>query len=194
MITTLHTAPGTTAIALNDFKDHLRIERTDTNEDTYLATVIAAAQEYVEDVTTRRLITQTWYVYFDVWPEENSLELPFGQLQSVTSLKYTDSDDTENTVSTDDYYVDTTTDPGWIVLRNGKSWPSATLRTYNQIEALFVCGYGDTATSVPVTLKRSIKLLAADLYINREDTLVGTISKRLGWLDALLANYRIWRF
>jgi len=67
-------------------------------------------------------------------------------LQSVTSVKYTDSDGDQSTLSTDDYIVDNDSEPGRIVLGYGTVWPTATLYPSNPIEIQFLCGYyiGDT--------------------------------------------------
>ncbi|MFH2075423.1 MAG: phage head-tail connector protein, partial [Pseudomonadota bacterium] len=74
--------------------------------------------------------------------------LPFGALQSVTHVKYTDTDGTQTTRSTDEYNVDTDSDPGRIQLDYGYSWPSASLHPKNPIEVQFVCGYGAHAPQV----------------------------------------------
>lgn len=187
-------AVATVATASCAFGVNVITGEAESAEDDKLNGLIATVREYAEDILNRRLITQTWDVYFDDWPDGSELEMPYGELQSVTWLKYTDCDDTETTVSTDDYYVDTISDPGQVVLKHGKSWPSATLRTYAPITARIVCGYGDTADDVPSQIKTAIKIGIAKLYQFPDDMVMGTIHNELGWMSAYLLNYRIVRF
>jgi len=140
MRTELITPPVYNAVSLDEAKDYLRITHSD--EDPSIQAFCMAAQAAVEHWARRKLITQTWNVYLLDWPKRDCITLPFGQLQSVTHVKYTDTDGTQSTFSSDDYTVETTTDPGRIVLNYNETWPTATLATSNPIEIQFVCGYG----------------------------------------------------
>ena len=52
-------------------------------------------------------------------------------------------------------------------------------------------GFGDTAESVPETVRHAIKMLVANYYENRENELIGTISKTLPFgVEQLIANER----
>jgi uncharacterized phiE125 gp8 family phage protein len=126
---------------LDEAKKHCRIYHSE--DDAYVQGVIAAAVEKAESYLRRKLITQTWKVYLDDWPGSGFISLPFGQLQSVTHVKYTDSDGDQSTFSSDYYGTDTDSEPGRVVLNYGESWPTAVLATKNPIEIQFVCGYGD---------------------------------------------------
>lgn len=133
--------PTSYPITYAEAKKQCEIDDTDTAHDTYVKSLIMAATSKAEQYLHRRLITQTWKYYIDEWPSCDYIELPFGRLQSVTSLKYTDSDGDVTTVSTDDYSVDTTSEPGRIVLKYDEVWPTVTLSPDNPIEVIFVCGY-----------------------------------------------------
>jgi len=141
MKTTLVTPPTYYALTLDEAKDHLRITHSD--EDPYIQALVFSAQAYAEQFLRRKLITQTWNVFLNNWPGGDVIALPFGQLQSVTHVKYTDTDGDQSTFSSADYIVDTDSDPGRIVLGYGETWPTATLYPSNPIEIQFVCGYGD---------------------------------------------------
>jgi len=137
---TIVTPPTYFAVSLDEIKDHLRVTHTD--EDPYIQALLMTAQGQVESYLNRKLITQTWKAFFDDWPDGDAIVLPFGQLQSVTNVKYTDSDGDQSTFSSDDYIVDTDSEPGRVVLGYNESWPTATLYPSNPIEVQFVCGYG----------------------------------------------------
>lgn len=83
-------------------------------------------------------------------------------------IKYYNTSDTEVTFSSADYFVDTKSEPGRIVLNYDKSWPSTTLRPANGVCVTFVAGYGDAATDVPEKVKQALLLLIAGWYEQRE--------------------------
>jgi len=61
-------------------------------ENELLETILTAGREIVEDETRRALLTQTWDYFLNEFPSGNIIKLPFGNLQSVTYIKYTESD------------------------------------------------------------------------------------------------------
>ena len=193
--TGLVTGPLVEPVTLAELKLHLRLG-TDTTEDTMLAALIVAARDYVETVTRRALITQTWDYWLEKFPGEDYFDVPLGNLQSVTSLKYKDSDGTETTMTvTTEYLVDINSDPGRIFLPYGETWPSFTAYPYKPITLRFICGYGSSASSVPDPIKVAIKILASHFYENRELVNPGAELKEIPMsVDSLLATYRLWKF
>lgn len=143
-------------------------------EDDLLTDIIQAARENVEDITRRALLTQTWDYYLDSFPDDNFIKIPFGNLQSVTHVKYTDSDGDQTTMTvTDDYIVELNGDQcGRIVLPYSIPWPSFSKYTSNPVVIRFVAGW-TTAASIPSKIRSAIKLICADLYSNREAQYIG---------------------
>ena len=133
---------------------------------------VRAAQAWVETVTGRKLVTQTWKWFLDDFPRSDRLVLPFGQTQSVAHVKYTDTAGTQSTFSDDNWELSTVHDPGILALSYGKSWPSATLRVLNPVEVQLVCGW-TTAAQVPYQLQGAVLLLATHFYENRSAVGVG---------------------
>ena len=166
----LVTAPAVVAISTDDAKDHLRVTHSD--EDSYIDLITAAALGWCENFTNSRMITQTWDLFHDAFPGVSGIRLPGGRLQSVTSVKYTASDDSQTTVATSVYDVATWERPGRIVLSYGQCWPTATLRTTGGVEVQYVVGYGDAATDIPEPLIQAMKLTIGHLYNNRESIVV----------------------
>jgi len=140
MKTKLVTAPTGMLISLDEAKTHLRVDHTE--DDGYIQALIMSGITMAEVITNRRFLTQTWKAYADEWPA-NFFTIPFGNLQSITSVKYISSDATLNTVVSTQYISDTDSDPGRVVLGYEKTWPTATLYPSNPIYIEFVCGYGD---------------------------------------------------
>lgn len=163
--------------------------------DTMLAAIITAAREHVEDITGRALLSQTWDCYLDAWPDTDRIVLPFGNLQSVTSVTYTDTAGDATTMAvTTDYLVETNGEHnGAIVLPYGVSWPSVTLYPSNPIAIRIVCGW-ETAALVPYKIKAALLLIIADLFVNRESQTLGSGGYADNKaVDRLLASSRLWK-
>lgn len=184
-------APMFEPVTLEELKLHLRID-SDVSEDDLLNNLITTARENIEDITRRAIITQTWKHYLQGWPSANYFKLPYGNLQSVTSIKWKDTAGTESTlVLTTDYLVETNGDQcGKVVLPYSGCWPNGTLYPSNPICITFICGW-TTAALVPYRIKSAIKLLAAQMYEGRGEDVVGqtVVSNKIG--DKLLASCRL---
>lgn len=192
MRTELVTPPTQQPVSLTEMKSHMRV--THTADDSYILGLIPVATEYVEDQTSNRFIEQTWKYYIDRFPSGDVIQLPFGEAQSITHLKYTDADDDQTTMSTDDYITDVVSIPSRIILAYGGIWPTDTLSPSNPIEIQFVAGY----TTVPTKIKHAIKIYCAHLYENREPVIVGVTGRSsivtvpMGF-DTLISDYRMLR-
>jgi uncharacterized phiE125 gp8 family phage protein len=164
------------------------VELATTAEDDDLNDLIKDATAVVENITRRALLTQTWDYYLNDWPEDDFIKLPFGNLASVTSVSWKDTDGTETTLTENtDYLVETNSDGiGRIVLPYSESWPSGTLYPSNPIKIRFVCGW-TAAVNLPKNIKRAVKFAAEDAYyrFDRHEALSIAI-------DSLLASYRLW--
>ena len=166
---------------------------TNTTTDPELTAIIKSAREHVEDWTRRALLTQTWDYYLDEFPEGDSIVLPFGNLATVTHIKYTDSDSTQTTmVVTTEYIVETNGEEhGRIVLPYGVSWPSFTAYSSNPIVIRFVCGW-TTAALVPYKIKAAIKMLCADMYEMRGEPTIGQSVIENKTVERPLSSARLW--
>ncbi len=191
MKTALVTKPADVPVSLTEVKSHLNVDHT--NDDFLIDGYVSAAVTQVENILNRKLITQTWKVFFDDWPDEYFIT-PFGKVQSVTSVKYKDTAGTESTLAVTEYIVDTYADPGRIVLGYNKSWPTTELYPSNPITIQYVCGYGD-ADDVPGPIKSAILLMVGDFYAHRESVVIGNaimMAEVPGYITNLLASYRLW--
>ena len=184
------TDPATEVATVAEMDTFLRGDNVlESVDGPLLESLIVSAREYVEEFTRRALITQTWTMYLDAWPQtkndlgwwdgvregsisggpSSSVELPIGPLQSVTSISTFSQDNSETTFSSDNYFLNTTKTPGEVILNTGTVWPVFT-RTRNGIKIVYVAGYGDNVTDVPSALRTAVKMLAAHWYENRELT------------------------
>ena len=184
----LITPPATEPISLTEAKLHLRVDGSD--EDALISSLITAAREYCEAFQNRAYITQVWEITLDAFPR-NLMVVPRPPLQSVDSIKYTDSSGTETTFDAENYIVDTDSEPGRIALAMNALWPTVTLQPINGVRVRFTAGYGD-ATKIPLMVKQAILLLIGHWYEHREGVLTGTISKEIEFaVKALLGMERV---
>lgn len=163
---TLVTAPQFEPVTVAEAKLHARIDE----DETAIASLIVAAREMAETYTRRAFVTQTWKMFLDAFPCGSAIELPRAPLQSVTHVKAYDDADAVTTFAASNYYVDSATRPGRIVLREASSWPDAA-RVANAVEIQFVAGYGNAA-AVPNQIKQAILMTVAHLYEHRGDASV----------------------
>lgn len=191
-------------------------------EDDLLSAILTASREHVEDITRRQIMTAIWDYHLDHWPcsdlfgigghhesrftgnflssrrftDMTAIQLPFGNLQTVTHVKYKDTAGTEYTLVEDtDYIVETNGDQcGRLVLPFGHIWPATVLYTSNPISIRFTCGW-TSAALVPSKIKTAIKMIAADLYDNRSKQIEATsrfVIAENTTVDLILNSARLW--
>lgn len=160
-------APTIEPVSLDEVKLHLRLD-SGSSEDTLLSSLIATARQYCEQYQRRAYITQTWELWLDRFPTVPVIDIPLPPLQSIISIKYYDTANSEYTLAASEYFADIKSQPGRISLHYGKTWPSLTLRPSNAVCITFVCGYGATAASVLERIRQAILLTIGHLYENRE--------------------------
>ena len=185
------TAAVEDALSLSEIKEFLRLDESDTSEDDTLAIFRAAALEMAEQYTRRILCTTTIDEYFDSFPvysgvgDKATIFLSKGPVSSVTSVKYIDEDGNEQTVSADDYRVDTISEPARIVSTEG--WYNAKV-TVNAVIIRYTVG--TAASAVPAPIKQAMLLMVSDMYEKREDSV-----KRMPTASEYLMNpFRLFRF
>lgn len=197
-------APTVEPITPSQAKRHLRVDWDD--DDAYITDLITAARQWCEQGLRRALITQTIQATLQLpeptqgrlsgvvgrvgWP----IELPMtaaGTLQSVSLAEIETQIATfASLTETDDYLVDSNSEPGriWLAAAAIAQW-SVSLNypgSVPRVRVTYVAGYGATADTVPYPIKQAILNAAAHLYENREAG--GAIP------DSLLPlQYKVWR-
>jgi len=157
----LAVAPTTEPVSVADVETHLRLDAS--GESSYVSTLISASRQMVERITGRALITQTWRLVYDAPPSR--IVLPMPPLQSVESITFYDWDNDSTTQDSDSYIVQTNTEPGEIILKNGYSWDYH--RDVASCEILYVAGYGNDSSDVPAALRLGVLTLTAKMYERR---------------------------
>lgn len=165
-------------VAASEFSAMVQVWEPNISDDDMLTELIETARIQAEGDTGRKFITQTIDYYPKCWPDGDRMKLPFGNLQSVTSVSWKSTDGTETTLTADtDYIIELNGDQcGALVLPDGITWPTDSLYPSKPIKVRYVCGYG-LAADVPVTAKQAIKRACTNLYMNRGDDTYGINSE-----------------
>jgi uncharacterized phiE125 gp8 family phage protein len=184
------TGPTIEPVSLAAAKLHLRVDHDD--EDTLITSKMLSARLALESICRRAFLTQTLEMRLDEFPGRR-FELPYPPLQSISSIKYVDSDNVEHTVANTSYGFDAYAEPGIVYLRDGYSWPGVSLIAVGGFRVQYVAGW-TAAEAVPETIKNAILLLTGQLYENREETVVaaGLTKVSMGVVEDLIRNDRIY--
>lgn len=183
--------PAAEPVSTAEAKTHLRV--TGSDDDTYIDTLVKSARRHVEQHLHRALITQTRALRLDEFPSEDCIELPYGPVQSVSSVAYLDADGATQTWSSANYRADIYSVPPRVSLAYGISWPT-TRGVSHSVTVTYVCGYGTTGASVPTEIVHAIKLIVGHLYENREENVAFSMEAMPFGVNALLSPYRTWSF
>lgn len=178
------------------------------NDYELVAALITAARQQVEAHLGRALITQSQRLTIDGFYDPTiparppTIRLPRPPLQSVESVKYDDVDNTEQTVDTAVYDVDTDGEPGSVYLKPNQWWPTSTSVYHPQVRIAYTCGYGANRGDVPDAIRFGLKQAVAVLWQNDQPGIqserVGNISVTYAQatdapaIHAVLAPYRVW--
>lgn len=163
---TVTSEPTELPVSVADAKTQLRLEHD--QHDSLIEDQINSAWDYVAEILDRTLLTTTYTLTFDDWPDEIVLRRP--PVQSVTSVEYQDTDDQTQTLTAgDDYHVTTDGDTGRI--KPHIEWPQAYGYGYDNIKVTYDAGYG-SASDIPKAIRQAIISVVIDLYESPGLTLV----------------------
>ena len=157
----LLTAPAVEPVTLDEARSFLRVEHND--DDEVIAALVAGSRIHVEAQTRRALITQSWRITADNWPQDGRLAILPAPLQALTAARVYDLDGNAQDVDLQAFVPDL----GASALVFAPWALPAPGRIAAGIELDVTVGYGDAAVDVPEPLRQAIRLLMAHWYENR---------------------------
>lgn len=164
------TPASSPAVTLEEAKRQLRVDLDD--DDSYIEDIlIPAATAHAEAFLNRRLMPQTVELRMDCFPLRG-FALGVDPVRSISSVKYYDVDNVDQTLSADVYETDLTEFAAWIQPKADQQWPNV----YPRIHAVRIAmeaGFAD-AESIPKAIKQAILLHVTHLYENREPVMQGS--------------------
>lgn len=174
-------------VALERMRDHLKYDGTDN--DTHITELITEAANYVEEYTSFLIRQQTIEEKHSSFP--NRFVLRFGNVQSITSITYTDEDGNNQTLAATEYKIVDTDFITEIHLTYDKTWPT-TQSEASAVTVTYVCGWTST-DDVPGILKRAMRYVAGRWDTMREDDSGKTKVRGFTTAENLMNHYRLWQ-
>jgi len=180
--------PASEPVTVAEAKLHLRVHIDD--DDDLIEALIAAAREYCENIQNRAYIERTYLLTFDKIPPF-PIALPMPPLSSVEKIEYKKRDGTTVEWDATNYFVDTDSTPGRIVVAPDGELPTDALYPVNAFQVTYKAGAA--ASDVNERVKAAIKLLIGHWYENREAYVIGEVVNELEMaVKSLLYQDRMW--
>ena len=177
----LATAPASEPITLTEAKAHCRVDSS--ADDTLIGTLITSAREWAEGFANVRIVSQTWDYTLDAFPA--CIDLPFGPVSAITHIKYYDTANVQQTLSSSAYDYSLACPVVRILPAYGYAWPSTNERA-GAVVVRFAAGY----SVVPERVKAAIKL-HVEAHYDRDPA---AMARQLAAAEALLRPLRTLSF
>tara|TARA_R110000850_G_scaffold60236_6_gene138477 strand:- start:75 stop:752 length:678 start_codon:yes stop_codon:yes gene_type:complete len=176
-------------VTLAEAKSFLRVDTT--ADDAYITDLITASREAIENALRRTLLTTTVKLTKPYFPSGNfqlenvdsaigssfssiyeaegqfydigasEIYLPFGTVQSVSSVKYTDDAQVETIFGSSNYFLNKEEK---LTLSDGHGWIGNGNIAFIEIE--YVTGW-ETVSELPKVIKNAVLVLLASMYNSR---------------------------
>ena len=187
------TPAAESVLTLDEAKAQLRMEDSDGIDDALIQSIARAADRMFENKTGRALMQASYEYVSDQWPCNGIIKLWPGNLVSVESVKYYDSNNVLQTMAEGtDYEVNKRSKPGRIILLESPS----TYERHDAIQVLYTVGHGasgaDTEAQralVDEDIKAWLKLNLGTIYKHRELTTDDKIGDIHSYADYLIYPY-----
>lgn len=187
----LVTGPEVEPVTTSEARKQAQVVATD--DDDLLGAMIAAAREMVEFHAQISLVTQTRRIRLDAWPcypRADVIHLPYGPVQSISSIEYLDQTDATQTFSSANYSLDS--GRSCVFIKRDVVLPVLSDER-NAITITYVAGVA--ASAVPLAAKQAILMLVAHWYRNRETVVVGSINSQLEFaFQSLVQSLKRYRY
>jgi uncharacterized phiE125 gp8 family phage protein len=158
------TQPVVEPVSVSDAKVHLRVDGDEDN--LYVASLIAAARDWIESYLDRTLVKTQWTLKLDRFPI-GDIELPRPpMLPLAVSLTFTSESGAVSVLASNLYRVDSASTPGVVRPLREADWP-AYMDDQNAITITFWAGYGEDGRSVPAPIRHAILMLVGQWYERR---------------------------
>lgn len=178
--------PENEPVTMEDARAHLRVDTfgspPESDDDFWIQNIgLPGAREWAELYSGVSIGLRSMELAMNRFPSGSVMTLPFGPVDSVTSIVYDDADGVEQIMDPADYTIDYYTGslPS-IRLAPGASWPTDARDQFDAIRVLYFAGYTPAGASppglrIPASMRSAILLMLGHLYENREAVNVGNI-------------------
>jgi uncharacterized phiE125 gp8 family phage protein len=191
------TPPAKEPIDVGFVKSHLRVDWSD--DDTYIASLITMARQWMEQKIRRALMTQTLRYTCSITPPppdrlvvipsmKTLIEIPMPPTSSITTVQIGSQIGTWATLTATTHYLSelTLTPAVLVLLPEAFDHGNGTLAPDRwRVRITYQAGYGASETNVPMSLRVAIARVVAYLYEHRADPHIP---------DSFIpSEYKVWR-
>ena len=160
-----------------------------STDDTVIDNLVSAATESCQIYTNQYFINTVVTQYSDTWDDFYTLYK--SPVDSITHVKYYDSDDTQQTLASSNYILGHYSQPARIGIAVGGELPNLSKRI-NAVEVKYTVGYGTASTDVPEGIRQAVLLTIGNWYENRQTVITGRTATELPLSSQyLLEQYKI---
>ena len=165
-------------ISLAEAKAQLNIAPAFADDDAFITDCIKAAANFVADHLQGPLMQTEYELQMSGWdksplPTEEGAGIQLWKcpVVSLTSLKYFDLLNVDQTVAPGNYTLDNSGTPGRLIFASGYSLPG-TFQRFDSVRLRFIAGYAAQA-DVPFKVKQAVQWVMSQFYLHRSPQVVG---------------------
>jgi uncharacterized phiE125 gp8 family phage protein len=182
--------PAQELISVDDVAEFVRAEFSES-EEALIESLILAARQWCEEYLGRSIGVQTIELRLAGFPNNNKPIVLRSPIIEVNSVKYLDTNGTEQTLDTDDYLV-SDAEPAEIVPVS--AWPVA-FGSSDSVRVEYEAGYCASGSpmvsqALPRTIRTAILMMVADMYTNREAQVERVLTAN-PTVERLISMYRL---
>jgi hypothetical protein len=190
---TLQTPPIVEPVTLDQAKNFCVVSNSFTDDDELISGLVTAGRQAAEVYTRRAFFNQTWLLTLDHFPifwgrstfknigdslypyqyffDGMTIRLPKPKCVSITSFNYLDVNGDAQSLSSDEYILDTNSEPARMIPVSNSYWPTASVYVPGSVQITYQCGtYGDgvEVNTCPRNVCTAISVFTSHYYVNRE--------------------------
>lgn len=178
LTTALTTADNELPVTLQQAKNQLDIVNQDDDDEIRLC--LNAAVDYCERVTGRSLrVSHTVVQSYSQWPC-SPVRFDWQPAYTVSSVKYYDTDNTEQTVSSSLYRLVQGNVASKLEFDQDFTFPSLYARS-DAVKVTYLAGYS-TISDVPAAAQKAVLLVLENTYGNVEGVMPGPLERAIATL------------
>ncbi|MEQ1578440.1 MAG: head-tail connector protein [Hyphomicrobium sp.] len=187
MALVLTSGPTLEPVTVAEAKAHLRLDGN--AEDALVASLILTSRLHIEAALGFALISQSWTLFLDAWPDAALVVFPIRPVLSIGSVRVISAEGVQTVLPPSDYLLDGASLTPRLV-RTGSTWPVPG-KAANGIEIALTAGFGPAATDVPAPIRHALMMLVTHWYEHRDPIEIGASSSNIPkTISDLLMPYR----
>jgi hypothetical protein len=167
---------GVYPVTTDEFFDHIVYTTSEQSEIDQATHMIAAATQFAEQYTGRYFVVRTAEQSFDSYPTNYGKKVPLklggGLATSILNIQHFDSSFAVSYLTSSDYRQIDRKGLSYIYPAMGKQWPTD-VATGEPDVVTVTYTVGLVPAEVPSSIKAAILLMAASLWENRENEIIG---------------------